>query len=100
MDGGILVVSGVDGQMPQTREHLLLSSQIGIKHLVVFINKADMVDDPELLELVDMEIRDLLNEFGFDGDNTPIVAGSALNALEGTNNELGRDKIIELMNHV
>ncbi len=83
MDGAILVVSATDGPMPQTREHILLSRQVGVPRMVVFINKCDMVDDPELLDLVEMEVRELLTEYGFDGDNTPIVRGSALKALEG-----------------
>ena len=83
MDGAILVVSATDGPMPQTREHILLSRQVGVPRMVVFINKCDMVDDPELLDLVEMEVRELLSEYGFDGDNTPIVRGSALKALEG-----------------
>lgn len=99
MDGAILVVSAADGPMPQTREHILLSRQVGVPKIVVFLNKADMVDDPELIELVEMEVRDLLNEYEFDGDNTPIVVGSALKALENPDSEWG-DKIIELMNVV
>ena len=83
MDGAILVIAATDGPMAQTREHILLSRQVGVPRLVVFMNKCDMVDDPELLDLVEMEIRDLLNEYGFDGDNTPIIRGSALKALEG-----------------
>ena len=83
MDGAILVVSATDGPMPQTREHILLSRQVGVPKMVVFINKCDMVDDPELLDLVEMEVRELLTEYGFDGDNTPIIIGSALKALEG-----------------
>ena len=83
MDGAILVVSATDGPMPQTREHILLSRQVGVPKMVVFINKCDMVDDPELLDLVEMEVRELLSEYGFDGDNTPIIRGSALKALEG-----------------
>ena len=82
MDGAILVVSATDGPMPQTREHILLSRQVGVPKMVVFINKCDMVDDPELLDLVEMEVRELLSEYGFDGDNTPIIRGSALKALE------------------
>lgn len=82
MDGAILVVSATDGQMPQTREHLLLAKQVGVDHLVVFINKADMIDDEELLEMVEMEIRELLEEFGFNGDDTPFIKGSALAVLE------------------
>lgn len=100
MDGGILVVSGVDGSMPQTREHLLLSKQVGVENLVVFVNKADMVDDPEMIELVEMEMRDVLNEYGFKGDDIPVVVGSALCALNGEKDEIGRDKILELMEHV
>ena len=83
MDGAILVVSATDGPMPQTREHILLSRQVGVPRMVVFINKCDMVDDPELLDLVEMEVRELLTEYEFDGDNTPIIRGSALKALEG-----------------
>ena len=83
MDGAILVVAATDGPMPQTREHILLSRQVGLKKMVVFINKCDMVDDEELLDLVEMEVRELLTEYGFDGDNTPIIRGSALKALEG-----------------
>ena len=83
MDGAILVVSATDGPMPQTREHILLSRQVGVPRMVVFINKCDMVDDPELLDLVEMEVRELLTEYGFDGDNTPVIRGSALKALEG-----------------
>ena len=81
MDGAILVVSAADGPMPQTREHILLSRQVGVPYIVVFMNKCDQVDDEELLELVEMEIRDLLNEYEFPGDDTPIIKGSALNAL-------------------
>ena len=83
MDGAILVVAATDGPMPQTREHILLSRQVGVPTMVVFLNKCDMVDDPELIDLVEMEVRDLLSEYGFDGDNTPIIRGSALKALEG-----------------
>lgn len=82
LDGCILVVAATDGQMPQTREHLLLARQIGVQHVVVYVNKADAVDDPELLQLVELEIRELLSEFGYDGDNTPVICGSALCALE------------------
>ena len=96
MDGAILVVSAADGPMPQTREHILLSRQVGVPQIIVFLNKADMVDDEELIELVDMEIRELLSEYEFDGDNTQIVVGSALKALEDPDSEWG-DKIIELM---
>ena len=97
MDGGILVVSAADGPMPQTREHVLLAKQVGIKHLVVFMNKVDMVDDEELLELVEMEIRELLDVYDFPGDDTPVVRGSALSALEGKNPEIGKDAIISLI---
>lgn len=97
MDGGIIVVSATDGQMPQTREHLLLARQVGIKKLVVFINKVDMVPDAEMLELVDMEMRDLLSTYNFDGENTPIIMGSALAALEGRDDEIGKSKILELV---
>ncbi|KAF7310967.1 Elongation factor Tu [Mycena chlorophos] len=97
MDGAIIVVSATDGQMPQTREHLLLARQVGIKRLVVFINKVDMISDPEMLELVDMEMRDLLSQYNFDGENTPIVMGSALAALEGRDDAIGAGKIQELV---
>lgn len=100
MDGAILVVAATDGQMPQTREHLLLANQVGVKHLCVFINKADMVEDEEIIELVEMEIRELLTEYGFDGDETPIVCGSALCALENKKPEVGLDKIKELIEAV
>ena len=101
MDGAILVVSAADGPMPQTREHILLARQVGIKYLVVFLNKVDMVDDPELLELVDMEVRDLLNLYGFPGDTTPIIKGSALKALEGdSTSEIGEKALRELMKQV
>jgi len=99
MDGAILVVSAADGPMPQTREHILLSRQVGVPEIIVFLNKADMVDDEELIELVDMEVRELLSEYDFDGDETPIVVGSALKALEDPSSEWG-DKIIELMDAV
>ncbi len=82
MDGCILVVAATDGQMPQTREHLLLARQIGVEHVVVFVNKADAVEDKEMLDLVELEIRELLTEYGYDGENTPVVIGSALCALE------------------
>ena len=88
MDGAILVCSAADGPMPQTREHILLSRQVGVPYIVVFLNKADMVDDPELLELVEMEVRDLLSEYDFPGDETPIIIGSALKALEGDTSEI------------
>ncbi|KAK2461860.1 hypothetical protein APHAL10511_006323 [Amanita phalloides] len=97
MDGAIIVVSATDGQMPQTREHLLLARQVGIKKLVVFINKVDQISDPEMLELVDMEIRDLLTSYNFDGENTPIIMGSALAALEGRDDDIGASKILELV---
>lgn len=84
--------------MPQTREHLLLAKQVGIKKLCVFINKIDMIDDPEMLELVEMEIRELLTTYGYDGENTPIVMGSALAALEGRDNEIGKERIEKLLN--
>ena len=99
MDGAILVVSAADGPMPQTREHILLSRQVGVPYIVVFLNKADMVDDEELIELVEMEVRELLSEYEFPGDDTPIVVGSALKALEDTDGEWG-DKIVELMEAV
>ena len=99
MDGAILVVSAADGPMPQTREHILLSRQVGVPNIVVFLNKADMVDDPELIELVEMEIRDLLSEYEYDGDNAAIVVGSALKALEDPSGEWG-DKILALMEAV
>ena len=99
MDGAILVVAATDGVMAQTREHILLSRQVGVPYIVVFMNKCDMVDDPELLELVDMEIRELLNEYEFPGDDTPIIQGSALKALEDPSSEWG-DKILELMDSV
>ena len=94
MDGAILVVSAADGPMPQTREHILLARQVGVPYIVVFLNKADMVDDPELLELVEVEVRDLLNEYDFPGDDIPFVIGSALKALEG--DEEAKGKILEL----
>ena len=99
MDGAILVVAATDGVMAQTKEHILLSRQVGVPYIVVFMNKCDMVDDPELLELVDMEIRELLNEYEFPGDDTPIIQGSALKALEDPSSEWG-DKIMELMDAV
>ncbi len=97
MDGAILVVNAADGPMPQTREHILLARQVGVPQLVVFMNKVDQVDDEELLELVDMEIRELLSSYDFDGDNIPIIAGSALAALEGRDDAIGKNKILELM---
>ena len=99
MDGAILVVSAADGPMPQTREHNLLSRQVGVPYIIVFLNKADMVDDEELIELVEMEVRELLDEYDFPGDDTPIIVGSALKALEDPDGEWG-DKIVELMNAV
>jgi elongation factor Tu len=97
MDGAILVVSAADGPMPQTREHILLARQVGVPALVVFLNKVDMVDDPELLELVEMEMRELLTSYQFPGDDIPIIRGSALCALNGTNPELGHDAVLKLM---
>ena len=96
MDGAILVVSAADGPMPQTREHILLARQVGVPYIVVFLNKADMVDDAELLELVEMEVRDLLSSYEFPGDDTPIVTGSALKALEGDESDIGAGAIIQL----
>jgi elongation factor Tu len=100
MDGAILVVSAADGPMPQTKEHILLAAQVGVPTMVVFLNKVDQVDDPELLELVELEIREELSKRGFDGDNIPIVAGSALAVLEDRNPEIGEEKIMELMKAV
>ena len=100
MDGAILVVSASDGPMPQTREHILLARQVGVPAIVVFLNKVDMVDDPELLELVELEIRELLSIYDFPGDDIPIIAGSALAALEGRDDEIGKKKILELMEAV
>ncbi len=97
MDGAILVVNAADGPMPQTREHILLARQVGVPALVVFMNKVDQVDDEELLELVEMEVRELLSSYDFDGDNIPIIAGSALAALEGRDDNIGKEKILELM---
>src|SRR6266700_999043 len=94
MDGAILVVSAADGPMPQTREHILLARQVGVPALVVFMNKVDMVDDAELLELVEIEIRDLLNKYSFPGDKTPIIKGSAVKALEGDQSEIGQPSIL------
>jgi elongation factor Tu len=96
MDGAILVCSAADGPMPQTREHILLSRQVGVPYIIVFLNKADMVDDKELLELVEMEVRDLLNKYEFPGDDTPIIMGSALKALEGDQSEIGEPAIFKL----
>jgi elongation factor Tu len=100
MDGAILVVAGTDGPMLQTREHVLLARQVGVPKIVVFINKVDQVEDEELLELVEMEVRELLSEYDFDGDNAVIVRGSALCALEGKSDEIGKEKILELMKAV
>lgn len=97
MDGAILVVSAADGPMPQTREHILLARQVGVPYIVVYLNKADMVDDPELLELVQIEVRDLLNKYNFPGDTTPIIVGSALKALEGDTSEIGEASIYRLL---
>jgi elongation factor Tu len=97
MDGGILVVSATDGPMPQTREHILLARQVGVPQLVVFMNKVDLVDDSEILELVEMEIRELLSKYDFDGDNIPIIQGSATAALNETNPEIGREAVLKLM---
>jgi len=96
MDGAILVCSAADGPMPQTREHILLSRQVGVPHMVVFLNKADMVDDAELLELVEMEVRELLSKYDFPGDDIPIITGSALKALEGDQSEMGEPAILRL----
>ena len=100
MDGAILVISANDGPMPQTREHILLSRQVGVPALVVYLNKVDQVDDEEILELVELEVRELLSAYDFDGDNIPIVKGSALAALEGRDDNIGKDSIIELMKAV
>src|SRR4030088_34275 len=100
MDGGIFGVSAADGPMPQTREHILLARQVGVPALVVFMNKVDMVDDPELLDLVELEVRELLSKYEFPGDKIPIVKGSALAALEDKNRELGHDAILKLMDVV
>lgn len=100
MDGAILVVSAADGPMPQTKEHILLAKQVGVPTMVVFLNKVDQVDDPELLELVELEIREELSKRDFDGDNIPIVSGSALAALEDSNREIGHDAILKLMDAV
>src|SRR4030081_46225 len=97
MDGAILVVSAADGPMPQTREHILLARQVGVPYIVVFLNKADMVDDAELLELVELEVRDLLTLYKFPGDKTPIITGSALKALEGDGSEIGVPSVLQLV---
>ena len=100
MDGAILVVNAADGPMPQTREHILLARQVGVPALVVYLNKVDQVDDEELLELVEMEVRELLSSYDFPGDDIPIVKGSALAALEGRDEEIGANSIMELMKAV
>jgi len=100
MDGAILVVSAADGPMPQTREHILLARQVGVPYILVYMNKADQVDDEELLELVEMEIRELLSSYDFPGDDTPIVVGSALKALEGEDSEMGTQSIIKLIDEM
>jgi elongation factor Tu len=97
MDGAILVVSAADGAMPQTREHILLARQVGVPYIIVYLNKVDMVDDPELLELVELELRDLLNEYQFPGDEIPIIAGSALKAVEGDESETGEPSVMKLL---
>ena len=96
MDGAVLVVSAADGPMPQTREHILLARQVGVPYIIVYMNKADMVDDPELLELVEMEVRELLSKYDFPGDDTPIIIGSALKALEGDQSDIGEASILKL----
>ncbi|MEM1037738.1 MAG: elongation factor Tu, partial [Pseudomonadota bacterium] len=100
MDGAILVVNAADGPMPQTREHILLARQVGVPALVVFLNKVDQVDDEELLELVEMEVRELLSSYDFPGDDIPIIAGSALAAVEGRDDNIGKEKVLELMAQV
>lgn len=100
MDGAIIVVAASDGQMPQTREHLLLARQVGVQKIVVFVNKIDAIQDKEMLELVEMEMRELLSSYGFEGDETPIIMGSALCALEGRQPEIGEQKIDELLKAV
>jgi elongation factor Tu len=97
MDGAILVVSATDGPMPQTREHILLARQVGVPQLVVFMNKVDLVDDAEILELVELEIRELLSSYDFDGDNIPVIPGSAVKALDGSNDEIGKNAVLKLM---
>jgi elongation factor Tu len=97
MDGAIIVIAATDGPMAQTREHILLSKQVGVPYIVVYMNKADMVDDDELIELVEMEIRELLDEYGFPGDDTPVILGSALKALEGDTSEIGVPSVIKLV---
>jgi elongation factor Tu len=100
MDGAILVVSAADGPMPQTREHVLLARQVNVPYLVVYLNKVDLVDDPELLELVELEVRDLLNEYEFPGDDTPVIRGSALKAMQGDTSEIGEGSILALMDAI
>src|SRR5919205_1142914 len=100
MDGAILVVSAADGPMPQTREHILLARQVGVPSIVVYLNKADMVDDPELIELVELEVRELLSKYEFPGDDTPIIVGSAVKALEGDQSEIGEPSVMRLMDAV
>ena len=100
MDGAILVVSAADGPMPQTREHILLARQVGVPYILVYMNKADMVDDAELLELVELEVRDLLSVYKFPGDKTPIIVGSALKALEGEDSELGVKSVLKLVDEM
>src|SRR5256714_5898703 len=100
MDGAILVVSAADGPMPQTREHILLARQVGVPYIVVYLNKCDMVDDKELLDLVELEVRELLTKYSFPGDKTPIIRGSALKALEGDKGELGETSIMKLMSTI
>ena len=97
MDGAILVVSAADGPMPQTREHILLARQVGVPYIIVYMNKADLVDDAELLELVEMEVRELLSKYEFPGDETPIIIGSALKALEGDKSDMGEGSIYKLV---
>ena len=97
MDGAILVVSAADGPMPQTREHILLARQVGVPYIVVYMNKADMVDDEELLELVEMEVRELLSQYEFPGDDIPLVVGSALKALEGDGSDIGIPSVEKLV---
>src|SRR3546814_13403001 len=97
MDGAILVVSATDGPMPQTREHILLARQVGVPQLVVFMNKVDLVDDAEILELVELEISELLSKYEFDGDNIPVIKGSAVKALDGSDDEHGQKAVLKLM---
>ena len=100
MDGAILVVSAADDPMPQTREHILLARQVGVPYIIVYLNKVDMVDDPELIELVEMEVRELLNEYGFPGDDTPIIVGSALKALENPDDPKWTKSIYEILDAI